>query len=78
MQMPEMDGIEATKHLREIGYSGPIVALTAHAMAAERDRCFAAGCDDFVTKPFNKVALYAVITKWIERSAEMHARKRAA
>ncbi len=65
VQMPEMDGIEATERIREAeadgGRSVPIVALTAGALASERDRCLAAGMNDFITKPIEKEALAAVI-----------------
>jgi CheY-like chemotaxis protein/anti-sigma regulatory factor (Ser/Thr protein kinase) len=61
MQMPVMDGIEATRMLRESGYTGPIVALTANAMKEDLNHCEAAGCDDFLTKPINKTRFYDVI-----------------
>jgi PAS domain S-box-containing protein len=66
MQMPEMDGYTATRTLREEGYKGPIIALTAHAMASERDKCMQAGCDDFATKPLNKPKLLTLIAKYTQ------------
>jgi signal transduction histidine kinase/DNA-binding NarL/FixJ family response regulator/HPt (histidine-containing phosphotransfer) domain-containing protein len=61
MQMPIMDGYTATAKLREAGYQGEIVALTAHAMATERQRCLDAGCSAFLSKPVNRVALLETI-----------------
>jgi CheY-like chemotaxis protein len=64
MQMPVMDGYEATRRLRQKGYRGPIVALTAHAMRHDRDKCFEAGCDAFVSKPVDRQTLLEIVAKY--------------
>jgi CheY-like chemotaxis protein len=51
VQLPGMDGIEATERLRARGYAGQIVALTAHAMPEDRERCLGAGMNEYLSKP---------------------------
>jgi CheY-like chemotaxis protein/HPt (histidine-containing phosphotransfer) domain-containing protein len=67
MQMPEMDGATATKLIRqkqqETGIQVPIIAMTAHAMAGDREKCIAAGMDDYISKPVNRTGLAAVIAR---------------
>lgn len=75
MQMPRLDGYGAASRLRTKGYSGPIVALTAHAMAEDRDKCLRAGCSDYLSKPVAKERLLETVRKHLssERQAEADA-----
>lgn len=67
-QMPEMDGYEATKRIRALGGLNttiPIIALTANAMVGDRNKCLAAGMDDYVTKPLKRESFLKVLQHWI-------------
>ncbi len=61
VQMPEMDGLEATRILRERGVRTPIIAMTAHAMQGDRDKCLRAGMTDYVSKPIQPEEVFGVI-----------------
>jgi signal transduction histidine kinase/CheY-like chemotaxis protein len=61
MQMPVMDGYTATQNLRKKNYKVPIIALTAHAMVEDRQRCLDVGCNDYLTKPVESAKLYKTL-----------------
>ena len=69
MHMPELDGYEVTQRLREAGWSGPIVALTANAMPGDRQRCIDAGCDEYITKPVDRARLVDLCAQMVGRGA---------
>lgn len=68
VQMPVMDGLEASHNIREWEAGKrhvPIIAMTAHAMKGDRERCLEAGMDDYVSKPLDKRSLFAAIDRWL-------------
>ncbi|NFV82301.1 response regulator [Magnetospirillum aberrantis] len=80
MQMPRVDGLAATRMIRAV--SGPksqvtIIAMTANAMAADRDSCIAAGMDDFIAKPIDRRRLAEILERWGERLLEQRNRRGA-
>jgi PAS domain S-box-containing protein len=65
IRLPGVDGLKATRQLREMGYKLPIIAQTAYAMANDRDRCLEAGCDDYIPKPIKHDTLIGTLTKYL-------------
>ena len=75
VQMPVMDGLEATRQIRGpnsiiANRRIPIIAMTAHAMQGDRHRCLAAGMNDYLRKPVSPQALSQVLTRWLPKNAE--------
>ena len=73
--VPEMDGFECNTKLREIeavrNARTPIIALTAHVLAGDREKCLAAGMDDYICKPLNLQELVEIVAKYGSRRASM-------
>jgi CheY-like chemotaxis protein len=73
MQMPIMDGYAATQRLRIAGYTGPIIALTAHAMKQDRQKSLDAGCDDYLAKPIDRSVLLDLVAKHLREQKHLEA-----
>jgi signal transduction histidine kinase/DNA-binding response OmpR family regulator len=65
IQMPNMNGYDATKILRKEGLRTPIIALTAHAIKGDDEKCITAGCDGYLPKPINRTELYDIVSKYL-------------
>ena len=66
LQMPELDGLAATRAIRQLGYEAvPIIALTAHALKGDCEKCLAAGMNAYLTKPINRKAVFDIIDEWV-------------
>jgi two-component system sensor histidine kinase/response regulator len=72
MQMPRMGGIEATRQIRGLAAGGsiPIIAMTANAFSEDRERCLAAGMNDFIAKPIDPDRFYGTLLKWLGPRAD--------
>ena len=68
MQMPVMDGCQATEEIRTFNRTLPIVAMTANAMTGDKNKCLAAGMNDYITKPINPEEMFKTIAKWVSHA----------
>jgi CheY-like chemotaxis protein len=65
LQIPIMDGYAATQEIKKINPDVPVIAQTAHVMSGEREKCFEAGCNDYLTKPIRLQVLFDTLIKYL-------------
>ena len=75
MQMPEMDGIETTEHIRRIGREVPIVMVTASADDVQKKRAIQSGCNDYLAKPLSRRRLWELFDMWVINYGTLQNRK---
>ncbi len=75
VQMPELNGLEATRKLRGGGLRTPIIAMTASVVSGDRERCIEAGMDDYLSKPFKLEELAATLTRWAGADSDSRERR---
>jgi CheY-like chemotaxis protein len=72
IQMPHMDGYEFVKQLRLQGIKTPVIAMTAHALSEEQERCLAAGCNGYLSKPIQSQKLWATVVQWTQSQSSLN------
>lgn len=65
IKMPVLNGLDATRKIKTLKPNIPIIAQTAYAMDEEKQRCFEAGCDDYISKPIDTIRLFAIMKKYL-------------
>ncbi|MGC8824610.1 MAG: response regulator [Bacteroidales bacterium] len=68
MRLPEMDGYQATQLIKELHKEIPVIAQTAFALTEDRQKCLAAGCDEYITKPYDETLLLKIITGFLHKN----------
>ncbi|MEZ5082381.1 MAG: two-component regulator propeller domain-containing protein [Bacteroidales bacterium] len=66
IKIPGLNGYETTREIKSINNNVPVIAQTAYALSSEKDKCFAVGCDDYISKPYNKIELLTVLARHLE------------
>jgi len=78
IQMPNKNGLDATRELRQKGFASPIIALTARAMSGDQAECIQAGCDDYMAKPISRAKLFEVLSRHLPATGQAESSRAAA